>query len=502
MGRFSDLLGKERREHAEKYETRAGATGLEDLLPKIGNGELLSHHDGWQGFESNSKSVKHGERKSKKCLRDWTVTNDELLASSLGLTYRRSPSMEDKAFEGVNPTDEIFEKWGSIVHGFLVDEEWLQVGSLYLPVKVNDAVVIIPAVQRRSEPSADEEAPRHEKWKTWKMPLSLKQPARDPSQGSLYEVVHDRVVGRPAPSVTAPMQAVKTKGSTIVLFEYDETGQWRQGLDAYTNHLMWWMIDHEDIGPLLRPQGKPLSIKPLNPLCVAAQENLISDAERFLELGFKVDDYDITGRTPLMIAMEADNLECCVLLLQAGAKHSLNYKDPSPHAGKTVVQIAKRLASEQTLTVLQAVLGFTNFDPTRLEEICLFHMKPGFDDIVQNLINRATRKSDRRTETELTSPSPTRYEDVAAPATNQVSQATSGEMYEVVHDVVFIRKEASTQSEKIGLRRAGDAIELFETDSTGNWARVCFEVYNGMKKSGWMLLRHENLGELLRPMEK
>lgn len=67
----------------------------------------------------------------------YLVDNSKLKAKSAGLGYRRSPNMEDK-------DGRAFAKWGSIVHGMAVGNEWVKVEGRYLPRVVSGVSVVVP----------------------------------------------------------------------------------------------------------------------------------------------------------------------------------------------------------------------------------------------------------------------------------------------------------------------------------------------------------------------
>ena len=69
----------------------------------------------------------------------------------------------------------------------------------------------------------EEEEDESDMWKKWKMPVPLKEPPARTGTGTLYEVIYDTVIGRPAPSFAAPKQTLKTRGDVIELFEFDAT---------------------------------------------------------------------------------------------------------------------------------------------------------------------------------------------------------------------------------------------------------------------------------------
>lgn len=410
------------------------------------------------------------------------------------------------------------QEFDTFVQGMVIDAQWLKVGDLYLPLKVDGKDVTMMVTDDDGVIKSENPA---KQWEGWKQPVPQDTPARPRGSGVLYEVVHTQVFGRPAPSLAAPVQSVKKKGASVELFEFDETREWRQGLDDYTNLLCWWRLDHEEWGPLLRPQGKPFSAQPMEPLCVAADENLVGDLQRFLDQGVEPDVYDVTGRTPLMIAVEANSLECCILLVEGGASARLRCKPPSPHAGKDVVEIAEAVASWRTLNLMRAIIGHVNFDRSQVDTTLMFHLHPDYQEIVDRLVDTAETRFMSMTEEIPSNHSPSKPKSLVPSdllaqdlldaheddhETEDVQQSVrrqekSGTPHAVMLKNVFVRREPSLESERIGVWQSGDVVEVLGFDESGHWGLIDHELFPGHSVPGWMMVHHEQHGNLLRPLE-
>ncbi|CAE7316565.1 Tbl3 [Symbiodinium sp. CCMP2456] len=81
------------------------------------------------------------------------------------------------------------------------------------------------------------------------------------------KVVADRAAVRAEPSLAAPVQGGKVKGSIVELFEWSDCLKWRRVVDSKTWLSGWMLLDHPQHGPLLRPSSLPFQVKPLEPLC-------------------------------------------------------------------------------------------------------------------------------------------------------------------------------------------------------------------------------------------
>ena len=78
-------------------------------------------------------------------------------------------------------------------------------------------------------------------------------------------------------------------------------------------------------------------------------------------------------------------------------------------------------------------------------------------------------------------------------------EAAPGELYEVVYDSVWIRREPDAKAARVSKRIKGQRLQILEFDETGFWGRTVFKTSEGMDE-GWMLLAHGEFGELLRPV--
>lgn len=491
MGRFSDMLG-EKGVDAAPTPTRAS------------------------GYQGQHTPVK-GQTEAASAT-EWLIYNGRLGSPSKGLKYRSTPDLTDLA------RGRKLAEFGETVLGVPTDDGWLRVGRLYLPMEMNGVPVLIPTDNGTEQ--VEEEDPR-ERWKKWKMPTPSTTPPERQGKGTRYEVIHDRVVGRPAPSVAAPMQTLRSKGEVIELFEFDETWKWRLGIDDKSLHMVWFMIDHPDYGPLLRPQGQPLSVKPMEPVCVAARENLSSDLQRFLDQGAEANVYEASGRSALMLAAENDNLECCILLVEGGADATLRSVPPCVPHGKTAVQMA---ASAQMKALLKGICGYRDFDMRNLDRATA-SLGRNEQETVDRLLEIAEQEVSKGSflvegqeplhpgqEAAKPPEPPTTTADYIRELAPQPSPAAAarreeyedgthsvvrrGVLHEVVYNAVWIRKEASVDASKIAVKKQGEYVELFEVDKSGDWALVEHEVYEGHFITGWMLIKHESLGMLLKPVQQ
>jgi len=67
---------------------------------------------------------------------EYLIDNSEMLASTKGLAYRNEKGVDTELMTG-----EIAE-WGTHVHGFDEDDQWIKVGDHFLPVFVQGIRVI------------------------------------------------------------------------------------------------------------------------------------------------------------------------------------------------------------------------------------------------------------------------------------------------------------------------------------------------------------------------
>ncbi|CAK9016590.1 unnamed protein product [Durusdinium trenchii] len=266
----------------------------------------------------------------------FVVDNSQLNTDSRGIAYRESMNMKDKLTR--------IAEFNSVVRGVvckaLDGSQWLRVeDQLFLPLQVGNKEVL-----RRSWWDAEE--PRQLAEELRQKPAAQVSPARDveevedfvsppevrslePGSGALYEVVCERLPLRKAPHPKAPMQGTRRQGQILELFDWDVHRHWRRVATKLGS--AWAALDVHDAAtgrwtPLLRPQGLPFSLRPLDPLCQAAREGSAPDVQRFIGEGLAVNGTDLDGQTPLACARQKEGwqgLVCCVLLLEANADPNL-----------------------------------------------------------------------------------------------------------------------------------------------------------------------------------
>jgi len=207
------------------------------------------------------------------------------------------------------------------------------------------------------------------------LPPLLMEPFFEVGSGGKYEVVASRVAIRASPEADAPIQGCEARGAVLELYDWDVTRKWRQfqkpsDLDFRKRvptswALGWIMLDHPEMGPLVRPQGTAFQQEPLNPLCVAISEDNLVDVQMFLLGGLSPDDAEVDGRTPLMVAADLARLDCCVLLLQAKADVSIKSQE-----GTTVLQRAAEKGEPDIRALLEALSGRGSVDEDALLVAC------------------------------------------------------------------------------------------------------------------------------------
>ncbi|CAE7512955.1 unnamed protein product, partial [Symbiodinium sp. CCMP2456] len=72
-----------------------------------------------------------------------------------------------------------------------------------------------------------------------------------------------------------------------------------------------------------------------------------------------------------------------------------------------------------------------------------------------------------------------------------------GVLYEVVYDAIWIRREPNAKGDKLTKRVKNDRLRVLGLDETQNWGKVHVNVREG-ELEGWVMLQHEELGELIR----
>ncbi|OLP93484.1 hypothetical protein AK812_SmicGene24605 [Symbiodinium microadriaticum] len=251
------------------------------------------------GFSDWAKERLHAAL--PKC---YVVANSDLCSSSSGLRYRRSPSFSDAAkVTRLKPVP-----WDSLVCGTLeADGTFLKLeDGYYLPVFTQSGIRVLHEIERE-EPA-----------KTREMRKAKKEPEDESlglvfsGPGAFYEVMSERVAFRSGPSFGAKALGQLRKGEEVELFGWDESGLWRECVDHRLARSGFVLLDHPEFGPLLRPKGEPLCIRPLNVLAVAAQEGRYEDLERFLAAKEQEIDFQDPRGPAVVLALAKGQLRCCL----------------------------------------------------------------------------------------------------------------------------------------------------------------------------------------------
>jgi len=307
--------------------------------------------------------------------------------------------------------------------------------------------------------------------------------------GALYLVVANRVLIRGKPSLGAEALGCKKKGQVVELFEWDVTRLWRRTVDPKCWFEGWMMLDHPEHGALLRPQGLPFQVAPMEPICASIHERSLVDLRRFL---LEIDDganvRDASGRTALMLAGESELADFCVLLLAARADAYAASKE-----GLTAIE----MVPPSMKSLIQALSGQA-YD-ARYLQVLIAELQPEVRGVADNLLAEA--------EQSLATEAPSIEEPV--PSSSEVPTESScpevlpepGVLYEVVYKSVPVRSDPFSDAEIIGARRKGMVQELHEFDATGKWRRIEGESFRSLR-DGWIRIHSDDFGELLRPIDR
>ena len=358
------------------------------------------------------------------------------------------------------------------------------------------------AIERLDEEEEREggaEHPAKTAWAGWWPPEPPRCRPAELGTGVVYEVVGARAVNRAAPSLEATILGCKVQGKLVELFEWDETRRWRRHVDAITYVSGWMMLDHPELGPLLRPHGLRFQPAPLEPLCEAAREGDVAQLERFLASGSEVDVRGAGDRTPLMLAAAAGRGDACVLLVGARANATARGADD----GMTALQLA---ADEPTRCLLGLLTGQA-WDPVRLPA-ALAQLRPDIRLQVEAALQKqaaqaaaAAEAVQRAMRTATLAPldAPAEADAAAAAAEALPALGVPPAPHEVVVGTCAIRSAPSMDAGAVGARRRGQVVDLCGYDASGAWRRLAPRAL-GDGRDGWMLLRHVQLGALLRPL--
>eukprot|EP00930_Biecheleria_cincta_P071728 TRINITY_DN59198_c0_g1_i1.p1 TRINITY_DN59198_c0_g1~~TRINITY_DN59198_c0_g1_i1.p1 ORF type:complete len:490 (+),score=92.46 TRINITY_DN59198_c0_g1_i1:186-1472(+) len=406
--------------------------------------------------------------------------------------------------------------WGSMVWGQVVEGgTWLQLSrGRFLPMHTAEGVEILRHLRTDALPEEEPQQKVDEgvgNLGTLKVLKEVRpvvaEDAKDlDGSGALYEVIAERVALRVGPSLGAAAAYAMPRGAKVELFAWDQSRKWRQCREPKHRKCGWVLLDHEELGPLLRPEGQPLCARPLDPICVAATEGRLYDLRRFMSETSPLDlaeAADVSGCGPLMLAAQQGHMECCLCLLQAGADADGALKQASHR---------EMHLPPQTRAILQAAAG----EPTAVTS-AMEGLSPHAQKTLQELLSsRAggtviyTEDRSRRAFEEDVHPAarPERRKEFV-PEFDRApdSPVDRGMAYEVVYASVWIRKEPHPEGGKLSRRVKGERVSVVGFDDTRTWARVVFKQAEGprhvmVEVEGWMLLAHSALGELLRKVEE
>lgn len=299
-----------------------------------------------------------------------------------------------------------------------------------------------------------------------------------PGGGSLWEVVADAVFIRVAPSPSALTPGRRKRGTVVEAFDWDATCGWRRVLCLSTLLRGWMLLDHPDLGPLLRPLGRPLSARPPLPLAEAAREGAAEDVRRFLREGHAHTARDVDGKTPLRIAAEGGHLECCLLLLSAGADLAAGEAPPASAAAAAIAMAAGR---DHDAAALDAALAELSEDA----------------QIMADLLSEealATRAAEQAARMAAQLPAP-------PPPAEALAPGGAGAAFLATRDAALHAEPAAAEVEEDPdapmFLRCGEVVEVLGYDRMRQWARVEVRGRGGSLR-GWVCLEHSDLGPPLQ----
>eukprot|EP00933_Yihiella_yeosuensis_P008537 TRINITY_DN114035_c0_g1_i1.p1 TRINITY_DN114035_c0_g1~~TRINITY_DN114035_c0_g1_i1.p1 ORF type:complete len:310 (+),score=68.81 TRINITY_DN114035_c0_g1_i1:56-931(+) len=83
------------------------------------------------------------------------------------------------------------------------------------------------------------------------------------------------------------------------------------------------------------------------------------------------------------------------------------------------------------------------------------------------------------------------------------AERKDGIEFEVVHKRVAIRKRPDPKGHVLGALEKGEHVTLFDIDSSKTWRKLHFRLPGGKQRlvEAWVMLRHEELGTLLRRLD-
>jgi len=428
------------------------------------------------------------------------VDNSQLMSQSSGLRYRASPAGEKN--QALKPVP-----WGQKVSGILDDAgEWLKVkAGRYLPVQV-DGVEVLKLVPDMKSTELSDEDPQEPRLGSLKVPEKFRPapPAVISGSGSCYQISAERVAVREGPSLGAAAITSLRRGASLELFGWDETRQWRQCLDPRTMLQGWVVLEHQELGLLVRPAKRKglMRWQPMA-LCDAAAEGRVDDLRCFLK-DTQVNVVDGDGRRPLTLSAMENQLPCAVHLLEAGADAREALDDCERRSVQLDVLPAALLTAmaggNANPAALQLMLKSLEPPERHMAEVLLARRAPGPGMSKAQLVDAM----DKALEEMATEAPPTPQGGIGAPMepTEPISEAAgqNGVLYEVCYQSVWIRQAPDSKSEKVTKRMKKDRFRLFDFDETGNWGKLKVTLTSG-EVDGWVMLHHPDLGDLIRTCE-
>ncbi|CAJ1418631.1 unnamed protein product [Effrenium voratum] len=406
------------------------------------------------------------------------VDNTELGSSSSGLRFRNSPSHEDLNLQR-KPVP-----WESLVWGSLeADGAWVKVKEgRYLPVFNASGVRVLQQIEVKGEQEEKVEADSMQLGQI-QAPLHISPGAGtqpDEEVGAWYQVVAERVALRQGPSLGAMVLGQLLRGQQLEMFGWDESRLWRRCADHRLSRTGWVLLDHPDLGPLVRPLGEPLCSRPLNVLAVAASEGRLEDLEAFLE---EERDFQDPRGHALVLAFTKSQLRASLRLLRALGPEVAQKLQPLPWR----LQAFKELAHGQDLGV---------FSEEELQQLLRLRLDAlELEATAEKAAEAAEAKGPTEAPEEAPAPEP-----VLLGSSVTLRTTEPGDLYEVVYSAVWIRRAPFADAARVSKRIQGQRLRILDYDESRLWGHVVFKTSEGMDE-GWMLIQHDDLGQLLKPVE-
>jgi len=416
--------------------------------------------------------------------------------------------------------------FGTIVRGVRINDDWIRVKNYYLPIQVGGRQVLTPAWWENLQDEEQKEKERQKrmnmaswigereeddakaevikKWRDLRGDLTaFDTSSLTPGSGTMYEVVTQAAVIRAEPEEKAKMENFKKKGDVVEFFEWDRTWKWRRCLDVHVlpteeeknkkkkpvRITGWMLVDHAEIGPLVRPQGFPTSDDwldfPFTPIIAAVWENNIVLLQHLTEAHEDVKQSIRNDPTMLSVAVVCGHLDSVVILCEAGSKRPDNDLIESLSADPICSKRSdlRKLAVALVNAFSAKTVNFPDLD--RAVEMLL----PETQGIAERLLEG-------------------RPEPQPEPDDDDSEAEQEPELYEVLFSAVWVRAEPRDDAAKMTVRKQGEHVRLYDWDESGNWRRFRtggVDAYSELRErvgEGWMMLSHPTLGNLLQRVDK